>query len=305
MTVLEIIQEAAKRLCIIVPKTIVLADIQSKEYDADTGLLVSCLNGCIKQNMVLNLFNQNILFTSLSRENGNWQDYLYVDFNIPDDDFVLNLSLFCPDFEELLGDGINFAKDGQSYLFRQLTHNDFLRLCKRELDDVVKQIEYTPDPDEEISDYRKNMPSEKNTYIKNADNLESGFYVYSKKPKTRLIYFCNNMATFGNTPLGDTFNLSFTYRSNWGVISADGNKRQESVLTNRIEGNVSNDNQTLTIPDELAILGTMIKYKSYYGMDFSLDLGEQKSLIDTIKQNQENVQVTHLDKKNYISTKMR
>jgi hypothetical protein len=295
MTVLEIIQEAAKRLCIIVPRTIVLSDIQSKEYDADTGLLLSCLNACIKQIMTMNVFNQNIVFKSISKSTEMWQSVInFYEGNFCD--FSVNMQKACPDFEELMGDGFVFSTNGKSYLFRKLTHNDFLRLCKREsryTDDNDKNI---PDEDKVILNYLKNMPSDEITQIKKSDNLESGFYIYTINPDFRIIYFCNNMIDFETAhPYIDVnkFNLSFTYRSNYGVISADGEKRQPAVLPN-------NDFQRTILPDELAILGTMIKYKSYYGMDFSLDLGEQKALVDALKQNQEGIQVTHLNKKEYF-----
>jgi hypothetical protein len=309
MTILEIIQEAAKRLCIIVPRTIVLADIQSKEYDADTGLLVSCLNACIKQTMSLNIFNQNIVYKNLTSENEHWRDYLDIPINVKGTaDFKLRMRKFCPDFERLIGDGIAFNRRGKSYLFRQLTQNDFVRLCKMENADIKVADDYKEDYDKEIADYRRNMPSEETTYIKNSDNLESGFFVYSEgSPIQRIIYFCNNMMDMTEFGFEDVpFNLSLTYLSNYGVLSPDGWTRRDSVHTDReIEADKTNDFQSTILPDELAILGTMIKYKSYYGMDFSLDLGEQKALIDAIKENQAGIQVTHLNKKEYTINKLR
>jgi hypothetical protein len=57
--------------------------------------------------------------------------------------------------------------------------------------------------------------------------------------------------------------------------------------------------EILVIPEELAILGIIIKYKAYYGIDYALEMGEQKAMLDALKENQENIQITHLDKKKY------
>jgi hypothetical protein len=290
MTALELIQEAAKRVGIMEPAHVPLGTAGSTTYDYDANLLVSCLNGAIKQLMVLNLFNQSVLFSKISFTDASG----FVDFSDITDpsgkfsDFTLNMTQAYPDFEELIGDGYTMSANNKKFLFRQLTSQDFIRVAKTTFPLSIESKRKT-DWEREIREYRKNMPSEDRTDIEFSKKLESGFYMYAEPPATRKVYFCNNFFTVDDIAQND-WTLTFAYRSNYGVI--DGTLHVRKL-------NVTVDSDTLVIPDELAILGTIIKYKSYYGLDFSLELGEQKAMIDALKENQENIQITHLDKKIY------
>jgi hypothetical protein len=317
MTALELVQEAAKRLNIMLPSTIVVPDTpDTNAIDYDANLLVSSLNSVIKQNMTLNLFNRQILPKSVNLMEGDNIHFLnnQVDKNPVYSDFVVNLSGINPDFEELMGDGFNVSVfelneptiyKKKSYLFRQLTATDYLRLKRTcvptqiptpGLNRLWESFSKIPPLSEEMKEYRKNMPSEDRTSQINATNKESGFIILGDGNTNKIIYFCNNMipdtefnqeaGPFSQPPI-----LDYLYRTNFGVI----NKMDGRVIS------VSVDDDEVVIPDELAILGTIINYKTYYGLDISLEMGQQKALIDALKENQQNVQVTHLDKKRYVT----
>jgi hypothetical protein len=327
MNALELIQEAARRLLIMIPKSPLFPSAPNviddgSDIDYDKNLLISCLNAVIKQNMTLNLFNRQILPKSVSLWDDNAVYFLnnYVDKNPIYSDFVVNLSQVCPELEELLGDGFNvsvyelyeptFYKK-KSFLFRQLTPNDYLRLKKTCLpnpnpsENLMRQNESNFSNfkllRKDYKDYKRNMPSEDKTYMLNAANLESGFIILGDANTNKIAYFCNNMlldkdiAAISNTiSYGQGYSqpptLEFLYRTNYGVITAMG----ERVAT------ITADTDTLVINDELAVLGTIVNYKSYYGIDYTLDLGQYKQMIDQLKENQENIQITHLDKKQYF-----
>jgi hypothetical protein len=330
MTALELVQEAAKRLLIMIPNTLV-QELNHNTTDYDSVLLLSCLNSMVKQNMTLNLFNRQILIKSINMLDNDNVYFLknLVDKNPVYSDFVINLSNLCPDMEEIMGDGFNFSiyevseptlYKKKSYLFRQITPIDYLRLKKtclpnvdlissknKEIVDFSQFASLRKDFDKEIKEYKKNMPSENRTNMINAENKESGFIVLGDGQTNKILYFCNNMIpdaeiyqeydTFAQSPT-----LEFLYRTNYGVIS-DMGERVDSIPyieppTPPLEPNPNKF--TLVIPDELAILGTVINYKSYYGIDYTLELGQYKQMIDMIKENQENIQITHLDKKQYF-----
>lgn len=270
MDALNIVKEAAKRIGIMVPLTVVVSpDPEKTDYDAN--LLVSCLNGCIKQMMVLNLFNQSILFGKVSYSDASGK----VAFSSKTDssgkfaDFTLDMTNCYPDFEELIGDGYTMRGNNKKFIYRQLTAQDFMRVAKTEF-----PFDISADPDSDwlqrVREYKKDMPSEDRTDVEFAKNVESGFFMYAKPPATRIVYFCNNFFTV-NDIAKDDWVLTFAYRSNFGVIDGRTLSRKN---------NVTSDNDTLVIPDELAILGTIIKYKMYYGLDISMDMGEQKAMID-------------------------
>jgi hypothetical protein len=208
------------------------------------------------------------------------------------------MTSLCPDFEELIGDGYTMYANGKHYLFRALTSQDYLRLARMGAQfDADAEL---PTKHQQIKEYKRNMPSETRTLIDYADNLESGFFMYNVLPNIRTIYFCNNIIPKADLDKKD-WKLVFTYRSNYGVLSGDDGHRipdvnSEVATTTKPD---INNKETLTIPDELAIIGTVIKYKSYMGLEYTLEMGEQKALIDALKDNQEVTQITHLNKKNY------
>jgi hypothetical protein len=319
---LELVQEAARRVGIMIPTTLFpTTNPDSSAIDYDANLLVSCLNATVKQNMTLSLFNKQVLDAQTQIVYKTPPAY-FLD-QLEDDtfrDFFLDLDALCPGFEELIGDGFivnkqkrkldynsgdSFPiKNENQYIFRQLTAQDYIKLARHNLDDIIipptpptPQMTDNPIKNErkEMKAYKKNMPSEDRTSILRAQNRESGFFIKSIEGK-RFVFFCNNMFD----PEVDIFNytlwLKFTYRTSWGVI---GDVTIGTTTKVARKNSITTNEDTLTIPDELAILGTIINYKSYYGLDFSLDMGQQKAMLDALKENQENIQITHLDKKQY------
>jgi hypothetical protein len=329
MNVIELIQEAARRLTIMIPTTTLQPETDTNAMDFDCNLLISCLNATIKQNMTLNLFNKQVLIKSTNLIFNLDVHFLqnFVDKNPVYSDFVVNLSSLIPDMEELIGEGFNvstFELDTRplykkkSYMFRQLTPNDYLRLKRTclppqpSLDEKNRSGNVTfssfKSLRKELKEYKKNMPSENRTSMLNAENMESGFIILGDGITNKIAYFCNSMITDEEfNPAGEAGEqsptLEFLYRTNYGVID-NMNARVDTIPF--IKGTPDPtkplqppDNYTLVIPDELAILGTIVNYKSYYGMDYSLDLGQYKQMIDQLKENQENIQITHLEKKQY------
>jgi hypothetical protein len=337
MKVLELIQEAARRLTIMIPKSVIQTASDTSEIDYDANLLVSCLNATIKQNMTLNLFNRQILHKSINLLFNPAVYFLnnYVDKNPVYSDFVINLSYITPDLEELMGDGFSVSiyelneptlYKKKSYLFRQLTATDYLRLKRTCLPSQSSSDEKNRSSDvtfssfkslrKEIKEYKKNMPSENKTNMLNADNMESGFIIFGNSQSNKIAYFCNSMVSNEDiSQEGGMFQqpptLEFLYRTNYGVIT-DMGERVDSIPPDVPQPSPTDppppppppieippNNYELVIPDELAILGTIINYKSYYGLDYSLDLGQYKQMMDQLKENQENIQITHLEKTQY------
>jgi hypothetical protein len=289
MNVLELIKEAAKRLNIMIPKDLPKPqDEDTNAMDYDANFLLSALNSTVKQMMVLNLFNQNIV---QAQEVYNPTSAIRIQADpVTYPDIWLNLTPKYADFEELIGDGFTFFCNGKKVLYRQLTDQDYLRLAKVVVPDFDNPPKF-PDENQELKNYMKDMPSEDRTKIPYADNLESGFYIYETLPNTRILYFCNNILTAEDIS-AVPFTIMFMYRSKYGVISNGASLRSE---------NITASDQTLIIPDELAIIGMVLKYKAAYGLDYTLELGEQKAILTALKANQENIQITHLDKKNYYT----
>jgi hypothetical protein len=150
----------------------------------------------------------------------------------------------------------------------------------------------------ERRDYKKNFPSEDRSPILTADNKDSGFFLMGDYMGNKIIYFVNNLisdaevnaafVTWEQPPI-----IEFLYRSNYGIINQ---------LNGRVPV-VTDDTDTFVLPDELLILGIMVQYKTWYGMDVTIELGQYKAMIDQMKQNQEVIQATHLDRKSYHQPK--
>jgi hypothetical protein len=222
------------------------------------------------------------------------------------DDFIYELTDEVSDFISLLGDGITVAcvlegVEVKRVIFRQLTETDFLKLKKtpaslREVAANALFRQSTPLDPVDVKkkplwqlrkEYKKNMPSEDRTQIVHAKNRESGFYIFSLDGINQMVYFCNNMLSRKDEE-NSQWMAYFLYQSN-AVVFSSGLPKES----------ISDDNDMCIFNAELLILGTVINYKGYYGLDNSLDLGQYKALKDSLEKNQENVQITHLEKKKY------
>jgi hypothetical protein len=320
MTALAIVGEAAKRLTIMLPTTIVVPtkpDQDSIDYDAN--LLVSCLNATIQQNARLNLFKKEVIGKAIEIKDDPSQQVSWLANNVDNPvvykDFCFQLKDF-GDIEKIEGEGFTvslYTKTSTAgdptpsdtfqrtnmYIFRQLTFSDFEKVQRGSAIGLVepsssKKSSQNPHVSyKERKEYYKNMPSEDRTKIVDATNKESGFSMLVNDGNL-MYYFCNNMIPISSIGDNVVAMLEFFYTTNRVVMDANGKHKDV----------VDDDHDTCLLPDELLILGTIINYKSAYGLDFSLDLGQQKALIDAIKENQENLQVTHLDKKEYYRPRM-
>jgi hypothetical protein len=318
MNAIQIVQEAARRLMVIIPQAPLFpaSTDDSSAIDYDKNLMCSCLQATVNQNMVLFFFNrQNYIKNVTLTYNANVK-FLdnHTDRNPIYRDFVFNLLGECPDVEQIVGDGINvsvFPTDektiykSKQYIFRQFTAQDMLRLKKSCISPTPFQNTPVPTPPipeytamKERRDYKKNFPSEDRSPILTADNKDSGFFLMGDYMGNKIIYFVNNLisdaevnaafVTWEQPPI-----IEFLYRSNYGIINQ---------LNGRVPV-VTDDTDTFVLPDELLILGIMVQYKTWYGMDVTIELGQYKAMIDQMKQNQEVIQATHLDRKSYHQPK--
>lgn len=317
MTALELVQEAARRLNIMLPNTIEQPDDpDTNAIDYDSNMLVSALNGTLRQHMHLNDFTQQILVGEIGLEA---IEFVLNNYNDPDSeqadyvDMIINLDVALPDFEKLVGDSLNIVHGvvvsddkgtskssstfcvKNSYAFRQLTDTDFVSLFKRITavktsikTKVADKVSLFVDAlDNFYSKKNKDFPSQDQSKLIDSSKRASGFYPLSLDG-SRQIYICNNIIKWSDISAQSPINVRFLYRSNYAVKDADG----------KMQPTFSHDDDTCTLSDELLIVGTIILYKSYQSLDFSLELGQQKALVDIIKQNQQNPQYIDFEKKN-------
>jgi hypothetical protein len=327
LNALEIVQEAAKRLNIMVPTTIVLPknpDTSTIDYDAN--LLTSCLNATIKQNAAINMFNMEVQqdVNILINPKGTFGD-------MPD--IVIDMTAIYPEFESLLGDSITLVAYDSSeavsgkYVFREISTYDFTLLQKFTNfalfntqsnkpmpSSINKEEEHIKNPLQENIDKNKNIKKEKNkieienefnilglgkrdfpsqnaTDVDNSTNKGSGFR-FIKIKFNLYLWICNNIIT-NDEIKSNTMIMNMLYYSKWLVADFTGTLPFYKDM-------VTLDGDNINLSDELLILGTLINYKGATGLDYSLELGQQKALIDGLKISQENIQYVRNNPKRYV-----
>jgi hypothetical protein len=323
LTALNLVQEAAKRLNIMVPTSIESQpNPETSTIDYDANMLVAALNSAVRQNASINLFNREV---QMSPAYLNAPKTAGTGFP----DIVIDMSTFYPDFESLLGDSITLNKYDAAgvvtnkYAFREFSAYDFA--TKQQYTNYTYFTEPKPAPVPSASSYEVNKNdtgSIKKTKTEDIKNSSFSFPTRSplgsiiEPPKhiirkegidvetkgngfrfirqnfTKLLWICNDIISQTDLASG-TIMLVMLYYSTWIVsnTSKDGTPSADPVTT--YKDCVDSDNDIVNLPDELAILGTIIGYKSTNGLDYSLELGQQKALIEAVKVNQENVRYTH------------
>jgi hypothetical protein len=311
LTALKIAQEVAKRIGIMLPTTIVDSETPDTSLiDYDANLIVSCMNSAVQSLMMLHEFsNHKRRLTYMISDN----ELVYVSKKTNGYQDATLMYLIEP-VVKIEGDGVVIVKivedvdtdypvASDRYLFRQFTPADYLRYQTEDhfvnyaagygfgwnKNDSFKSAT----PREKVYQHKKNTPSESLVGFSRAENLESGFFIATDNTGTRRLIIVNNMIKDDIAAAGEghSYMLQILYKTNYGVLKSDG------LFADRF----SRDSDRTLIPDELVILGTLINFKGYFGLDYSLDLASQKAYIDKMKENEENIQLTHLNKKHYYS----
>lgn len=284
MNVLELVQEAARRLGIMIPSSINATGIDT---DYDANLLNAYLRSTIRQNTEFSNLRKLIRRHVIHLDDPGIEIYSNNEFQYP---ILEDL----PDFDALEGDGFNlriFDEDNNikdQFLFRSLTSTDYMRIARNKNFEGEDSFNFY----EKIKTIERDAPSERQQDVIKAKNLESGFYLLSGIDPGNLIYrFCYN---HGELPENkELASLSFLYKTKYVVIGSDGLFKELP----------SNNMDTVSLPDELLILGIVINFKNFHGLDTAMDLAQYKSLIDALKVNQDHVQVARMDRKVYIGHK--
>ena len=322
MNALELVQECAKRIGIMIPNTIVQTttpDTSAIDYDAN--LLVSYMNAAIKQQMMVNILRKNVYYSYSLIEPDNAASVHFDGYQtgdpLPDPDayvnFIINIEKECPSFVKLMGDGFivriiyydnnvsaTYKQIGQ-YVFRQFTDTDAVTFLPTAIgytnpEELISSDENIDDVRNQRKEHYKNLPSDKQKILVSSDKRESGFVYLGNDIGNSMFYFINNMIPFRelyNIETG-TNNITqgvvyFEYVSNYGILDKNRTPKE----------NITADDDLILVNQELVMLNTIIMYKTYYGMDYQLELGQQKAIVDALQQNQENVQIVTLNKKRY------
>jgi hypothetical protein len=291
MTALRIVQEAARRLTIMQPSTIEFADPTSQDTDYDALLLLSCLNSCVQQNVVNNTFKRTVKLSSF------FGDPVLKITSANDDgyhDFALAVSDVSPLFERLASGGImmKFSNMNEAYEFRQIPIDEGLQLMKSMLDEGGAVDEDGNTVHEELRQISRNFPSEVKTNEVRGKNRQSGYMVVGDffggmaMGKNPTIYFCNNMIKIDDDPEGD-YSL--------------GNLTVQFAYYERVVAATTNAAVFVGIPDELLILGTVVNFKNYHALDYTLDMAQYNAFIEGMKRNDEQNMAVQMGKRYYYN----
>jgi hypothetical protein len=323
LNALKLVQEAAKRLNIMVPTTINTPEHpDTSTIDYDANMLVAAANAAIRQNASINLFNREVQMSPIYLKQPK-----YIGTGSPD--IVIDMSTYYSDFESLLGDTITINKyDGSAsrlvtnkYAFRELSTYDFAIKQQYTNYTYFTVAATTPVPDPDNPDFlKREMPSKKtggsqpkNDFFEATGKRPLDFGITPPKHMikkegidvetkgngfrfirhnfTKLLWICNDIIPETDLVSGNLM-LVMLYYSTW-IVSLTTSSGNPPVYTTDYKDAIDNDADLVNLPDELVILGTIISYKATNGLDYSLELGQQKALIDAIKVNQENVRYTH------------
>jgi hypothetical protein len=310
MNALEIVQESAQRLGIMPPNTLFPTADEIVDYDAN--MLKTFLEATIRQQV-----NNNPTFFQTKLASATIEPPQYVipaetvAFSLGEKlgiepaktyDFILRINQNSPDFLKVVSGTfkvVTFGADPtiveREYTFKALQNLDFLTLSGAYLAD--SQDDIPTDAVVEARAWQRNSPSQDVTQVLRAQNKESGFFFFrSKEVSVINVYFINNLIPFSDLFKMDSEetwvasnSLSYVYTSK----SMTNGAPEQSLR-------IKEDQDSLLIDDEIAILGTIIGFKGYYGIDYTLELGQQKALLESQKKNVENTTVTRLDNKTYI-----
>jgi hypothetical protein len=311
-TALEIVQEAARRLGIMPPNTLFPSAAEIADYDAN--MLKSFLEATIRQQVSNNpTFFQTKLASATIEPPRDVIPATLNAFSLGNlatiepsacYDFILRINQVSPDFLKVisgtfkvltLGTGQDAGKVDREYTFKSLQSLDFLTLSGAYLADGQEDI--PTDALAEVRAWQQSSPSKDVTQVMRAQNKESGFFFFRNSQTSVVnVYFINNLIPFsqlfvsGSTEGTWTANnrLSYVYVSK----SMTPGEAQDSL-------SIKADQDSLLIDDEIAVLGAIIGFKGYYGIDYTLELGQQKALLESQKKNVENTTVTRLDNKTY------
>jgi hypothetical protein len=310
MNALEIVQESAQRLGIMPPNTLFPTADEIVDYDAN--MLKTFLEATIRQQVNNNpTFFQTKLATATIEPPQDVIPAATAAFSLglPDSieaancyDFILRINQNSPDFLKVVSGTFKVVTFGtevdiveREYTFKALQNLDFLTLSGAYLADS-QDIPPT-DAVVEARAWQKNSPSQDVTEVLRAQNKESGFFFFrSKEVSVVNVYFINNLIPFNRLFLKGSTESTWVARNRLSYIYTS-----KSMTTGATETSlrIKEDQDALLIDDEIAILGTIIGFKGYYGIDYTLELGQQKALLESQKKNVENTTVTRLDNKTY------
>jgi hypothetical protein len=283
MNAIQLVQSAARRLNIMIPKTIEQSTLDTVAIDYDANLLLECLNSSINQFSQTSLFKKyEFYFSRVLFEGDDW-------FEISQHNSIkIFLDILFTNFISIIGEGVHFyiidLEDTKAIkrdvLFRQLHANQFERL-----DNYDAEKTDAPCPPEYRDNPSKNSPSKEESDAHYGTKQESGFYIYFDPDKnSRILHIKQNLLTYDE------------------IMDTDPARPTKSALNFFYQGSplhVTKDKDVINLNDELLILSTVVNYKSTNGLDFTLELGQQKALLDALKTNQENIQVTSLNQHKY------
>jgi hypothetical protein len=283
---LPIVQDCAKRLGLLIPKTIEWdgKSVDPTIIDYDALLLLFLLNANMRRLCIAQVLPQTKIFFNSPLIDSDVAKFLYF---YPNFALILDGQQATLGFGKLISDEIRVTTPTKTVIFRAISSETFLTFCPQFPQFPLEMTASQAIPDEKREN-RDNFPTENVSRKVLATNIESGFYRCNVWGSD-VLFFINNMISEDELKDKNTI-MSFIYQANSCVFD-----HSTQLPTTKF---FWNDDYTL-IDTEILKLGVVLDYKRRYNLDASVELDRYAQYSAALEKNAQVLRATKLNPKVY------